>query len=66
MFGWQAVFYIFGAVGLVIAILWIVIAKDLPEQHKMVNEAEKIILLKIEMLSRQKNQTHHGISFHAF
>lgn len=40
-FNWQAVFYIFGAVGIVMAVLWAIIAKDLPEQHKMVNEAEK-------------------------
>lgn len=46
MFGWQAVFYIFGAIGIVIALLWIIISKDLPEQHKMVNEAEKNILWK--------------------
>ena len=41
MFGWQAVFYIFGLVGILIAVLWAVIAKDLPEQHKLVNEAER-------------------------
>ncbi|MBF2261202.1 MFS transporter [Staphylococcus capitis] len=40
-FNWQAVFYIFGAVGIVMAILWAIIAKDLPEHHKMVSEAEK-------------------------
>ncbi|RXK17601.1 MFS transporter [Macrococcus sp. DPC7161] len=43
-FGWQAVFYIFGLVGIVIAALWVIIAKDLPEQHKMVNEAEKLYI----------------------
>ncbi|MDW3895066.1 MFS transporter [Staphylococcus saprophyticus] len=46
MFGWQAVFYIFGAIGFIIAILWMVIAKDLPEQHKMVNEAEKSYIME--------------------
>ena len=34
-FGWEAVFFIFGAIGIVIAALWLVIAKDLPEHHKM-------------------------------
>lgn len=38
-FNWQAAFYIFGAVGTVMAILWAIIAKDLPEHHKMVSEA---------------------------
>ena len=46
MFGWQAVFYIFGAIGIVIALLWIIISKDLPEQHKMVNEAEKRYIME--------------------
>lgn len=45
-FGWQAVFYIFGLIGIVIAILWVIIAKDLPEQHKMVNEAEKRFIME--------------------
>lgn len=40
-FGWHSVFYIFGGVGILLALLWVIIAKDLPEQHKMVNEAEK-------------------------
>ena len=45
-FNWQAVFYIFGAVGIVIAALWAIIAKDLPEQHRMVNEAEKQYIMQ--------------------
>lgn len=45
-FGWQAVFFIFGAVGFLIAILWAIIAKDLPEHHKMVNEAEKLYIME--------------------
>ncbi|MEJ7528080.1 MFS transporter, partial [Staphylococcus lugdunensis] len=40
------VFYIFGAVGFVIALLWVIIAKDLPEQHKMVNNAEKRYIIQ--------------------
>ncbi|MCY1621370.1 MFS transporter [Staphylococcus pettenkoferi] len=40
-FGWHSFFYIFGGVGILLALLWVIIAKDLPEQHKMVNEAEK-------------------------
>lgn len=46
LFNWQAVFYIFGAVGFVIALLWVIIAKDLPEQHKMVNNAEKRYIIQ--------------------
>lgn len=55
-FGWQAVFYIFGAVGLIIAVLWTIIAKDLPEQHKMVNEAEKeYIMNNRDIVSTEKS-----------
>ncbi|AYU56078.1 MFS transporter [Staphylococcus debuckii] len=46
MFNWQAVFYIFGAVGFLIVLLWAIIAKDLPEHHKMVNEAEKRFIME--------------------
>ncbi|MDH9161921.1 MULTISPECIES: MFS transporter [Staphylococcus] len=46
MFGWQAVFYIFGVIGLLISVLWVIISKDLPEQHKMVNEAERQYILE--------------------
>ncbi|HEH8439440.1 TPA: MFS transporter, partial [Staphylococcus aureus] len=45
-FNWQAVFYIFGAVGILMAVLWAIIAKDLPEQHRMVNEAEKRFIME--------------------
>jgi ACS family glucarate transporter-like MFS transporter len=55
-FGWHAVFYIFGVVGLLIAVLWAIIAKDLPEQHKMVNEAEKeYIMNNRDVVSTEKS-----------
>lgn len=44
IFGWEAVFYIFGLVGLLMALLWLVIAKDMPEQHRLVNAAEKQLI----------------------
>ena len=39
-FGWRAVFYILGAIGLVWAIVFYVVYKDLPEEHAGVNRAE--------------------------
>ncbi|MFJ5764990.1 MFS transporter [Lysinibacillus sp. NPDC093210] len=45
-FGWQAVFYIFGLVGIIIAGVWWVIARDYPEIHKLVNEKEKEYILE--------------------
>jgi sugar phosphate permease len=39
-FGWRAVFYIFGAVGIVWAIVWYVIDRDLPSEHSLVTPEE--------------------------
>jgi len=38
--GWQAVFYICGAIGIVWSLWWYLSYRDLPEQHSMVNAAE--------------------------
>jgi len=40
LWGWQMVFYIFGGVGLAAAIIWHLCARDYPQQHSGVNEAE--------------------------
>ena len=58
--------YIFGVVGILMAVLWAIIAKDLPEQHKMVNDAEKDLLLKIVILSQLRNLYHRGNVFKSF
>ncbi|WP_281190921.1 MFS transporter [Staphylococcus schleiferi] len=66
-FGWQAVFYIFGAVGFFIAILWGIIAKDLPEHHQMVNEAEKqYILQNRDIMKTEKSSAPWGMFFSRF
>lgn len=38
--GWHGTFIILGAIGLLWVLLWIGVFKDLPQQHKRVNEAE--------------------------
>ena len=38
--GWQSVFYICGAVGIVWSLWWHFAYRDLPEQHSLVNQAE--------------------------
>ena len=38
--GWRAVFYVFGVVGIVWAIAWYLLHRDLPEDHQSVNAAE--------------------------
>ena len=43
-YGWRAVFYIFGAFGVVWAILWFTYYRDYPEEHPGVNQEELQIL----------------------
>ena len=40
MWGWRAVFYVFGAVGIVWAIVWYFVNRDRPEECRAVNAAE--------------------------
>ncbi|WP_210232017.1 MFS transporter, partial [Enterobacter hormaechei] len=66
-FGWEAVFFIFGAIGIVIAALWVIIAKDLPEHHKMVNEAEKAYIMENrDVVQTTKKSAPWGLFFKRF
>ena len=38
--GWQAVFYIFGALGILVALIWYIVGRDRPEDHPFVNKQE--------------------------
>jgi sugar phosphate permease len=38
--GWRAVFYVFGSVGALWSVLWYVMYRNMPEEHKKVNTAE--------------------------
>lgn len=40
-FGWQSVFYVFGAVGIVLAVLWFVIVRDSPAAHPAISDTER-------------------------
>jgi len=40
MWGWKAVFYVYAAVGLTWAIVWVLYSKDNPKQHKGVSSEE--------------------------
>ena len=39
-YGWRTVFYVFGLAGIVWAVIFFVIYKNIPEDHKWVNKAE--------------------------
>lgn len=66
-FGWEAVFFIFGAIGIIIAAIWAIIAKDLPEHHKMVNEAEKAYIMENrDVVQTDKTSAPWGLFFKRF
>ena len=39
--GWSSIFYIFGSIGVVISILWLVFASDLPSENRFIKTKEK-------------------------
>jgi MFS transporter, ACS family, solute carrier family 17 (sodium-dependent inorganic phosphate cotransporter), other len=43
-FGWESVFYVFGAVGLVLAVFWYWIIKDSPSGDPKLSEAERELI----------------------
>jgi MFS family permease len=42
--GWRSVFYLFGAIGILIAIAWYVYYRDFPREHSGVNQPELALL----------------------
>jgi MFS transporter, ACS family, glucarate transporter len=42
--GWRSVFYVFGAIGLVVALSWYWYYRDRPQEHRQVNQAELSLL----------------------
>lgn len=40
LWGWQVVFYIFGAAGFVIAAVWYLLSRSRPEEHPLISAAE--------------------------
>jgi MFS family permease len=42
--GWPSIFYIFGAVGICWALLWVFMGADSPSTHKFISEAEQLYI----------------------
>lgn len=42
--GWRGVFYTFGAIGIFVALWWYLYYRDLPQEHRGVNEAELALM----------------------
>jgi ACS family glucarate transporter-like MFS transporter len=45
-FGWKAIFYLFGGIGLLVALGWWLLARDNPQNHPWVNEAELATIME--------------------
>ena len=55
-FGWQSVFYVFGAAGIVLAGFWYWIVRDSPSQHALVSPAERAhIVAGIDVVSAERS-----------
>lgn len=54
--GWQSVFYIFGAMGFVVAIVWYWLGRDKPEEHPMVSKEELELIVKNRTVKEEKKQ----------
>jgi len=48
--GWQFSFYLLGAVGVLVSILWFLLFRDKPEDHPLISQEEKDFIIK----NRQK------------
>lgn len=58
---WQAVFYTYGIAGVVVAIVWYIIARDFPHLHPWVNRAE-VEHINEESLEQVKESTKHELA----
>lgn len=45
-YGWESVFYVFGAIGVVWLVLWMIIVRRCPEEDPFISEEEKTYIIK--------------------
>ena len=63
--GWRAAFYIAGGVGIGIAFLWYMLARDQPADHPWVNEAERQYVSQGETTAQEPSPPLHLIPWRA-
>lgn len=56
VWGWHSVFYIFGIIGFLLAIFWLLISRNKPEQHPLVNEAELSIIQEGRSVNKEQKK----------
>ncbi len=51
--GWPSIFYVFGIIGVVWFVLWMILAAKSPENHRFISEKEREYII---------DQTREGLS----
>jgi ACS family sodium-dependent inorganic phosphate cotransporter len=54
-YGWESVFYVFGAIGCVWLVLWMIIVRRGPEDDPFISEEEKNYIVKKIGLRKEEN-----------
>jgi MFS transporter, ACS family, glucarate transporter len=52
-FGWQTVFYIFGIIGIIVAVLWYVLGRNKPEDHPKISKEELDLIIAERAVSQE-------------
>jgi MFS transporter, ACS family, glucarate transporter len=52
--GWHAVFYAFGLLGLVVTVIWFLVGRNKPEDHPSISKEELALILKDRTVSEEK------------
>jgi ACS family glucarate transporter-like MFS transporter len=55
--GWQAAFYIFGIIGILIAIIWYIVGRNKPEDHPMISKEELDLIIKERSVATEVKKT---------
>ncbi|MDQ0199431.1 MFS transporter [Neobacillus ginsengisoli] len=56
-FGWHGVFYIFGIMGVAVALVWYFVGRDKPEQHPWISEGEKMLIIENRSISNSQKKS---------
>ncbi|SFE65490.1 MFS transporter [Fictibacillus sp. FJAT-27399] len=54
--GWEAVFYIFGILGLIVAFLWYLLGRNKPEDHPYISKEETQYILENRTVQEEKKE----------
>lgn len=60
-YGWPCVFYVYGGLGIIWCILWLIFGSDNPSKHKGISDGEKIWLENKNLdVTNEHVSVHHN------